>query len=158
MQKITPCLWFNGNAEEAVNYYLSVFKDAKKNAVSRYGEGAPVPAGTALTIDFELNGTPFQALNAGPEFTFSEAISFVVYCKDQAEVDYYWNRLGDGGEFQPCGWLKDRFGVSWQIVPVQLGEMMQDPDPARANRVMQALLGMGKLDIAGLQAAYRGTS
>jgi predicted 3-demethylubiquinone-9 3-methyltransferase (glyoxalase superfamily) len=153
-QKITPFLWFDGNAEEAVNYYLSVFPDAKLGEVSRYGEGMPMPAGTVLVANFTLFGQEFGAINAGPEFKFTEAISFMIDCKDQAEVDYYWDKLtADGGEPSQCGWLKDKFGLSWQVVPSVLGELMTNPDPAKANRVTQALMQMGKIDIATLEAA-----
>jgi len=153
-QKITPFLWFDGNAEEAVNYYLSVFPEAKLGEVSRYGEGMPMPAGTVLVANFTLFGQEFGAINAGPEFKFTEAISFMIDCKDQAEVDYYWDKLtANGGEPSQCGWLKDKFGLSWQVVPSALGELMTDPDPAKANRVTQALMQMGKIDIATLEAA-----
>jgi len=153
-QKITPFLWFDGNAEEAVNYYLSVFPDAKLGEVSCYGEGMPMPAGTVLVANFTLFGQEFGAINAGPEFKFTEAISFMIDCKDQAEVDYYWDKLtADGGEPSQCGWLKDKFGLSWQVVPSVLGELMTNPDPAKANRVTQALMQMGKIDIATLEAA-----
>ena len=153
-QKITPFLWFDGNAEEAVNYYLSVFPEAKLGEVSRYGEGMPMPAGTVLVANFTLFGQEFGAINAGPEFKFTEAISFMIDCKDQAEVDYYWDKLtANGGEPSQCGWLKDRFGLSWQVVPSALGELMTNPDPAKANRVTQALMQMGKIDIATLEAA-----
>ncbi len=153
-QKITPFLWFDGNAEEAVNYYLSVFPEAKLGEVSRYGEGMPMPAGTVLVANFTLLGQEFGAINAGPEFKFTEAVSFMIDCKDQAEVDYYWDKLtANGGEPSQCGWLKDRFGLSWQVVPSALGELMTNPDPAKANRVTQALMQMGKIDIATLEAA-----
>ena len=153
-QKITPFLWFDGNAEEAVNFYLSVFPDTKLGEVSHYGEGMPMPAGTVLVANFTLFGQEFGAINAGPEFKFTEAISFMIDCKDQAEVDYYWDKLtADGGEPSQCGWLKDKFGLSWQVVPSVLGELMTNPDPAKANRVTQALMQMGKIDIATLEAA-----
>jgi predicted 3-demethylubiquinone-9 3-methyltransferase (glyoxalase superfamily) len=155
-QKIMPCLWFDGQAEEAANYYISIFKNSKVLEVSRYGEGGPLPAGTALTVTFQLEGLRFMALNGGPEFRFSEAISLYVDCEDQAEVDHLWAKLTDEGEESMCGWLKDKYGLSWQIVPSALGEMMQDEDPARAQRVMAALLQMRKIDIAGLQGAYDG--
>lgn len=154
MQTITPCLWFDDNAEEAVNFYLSVFKNSKVLNTSRFGEGGPRPAGMVMVVNFELNGQPFIALNGGPEFRFTEATSFYVSCASQDEVDWYWNRLAaDGGEEGQCGWLKDRFGLSWQIVPTALGELLGDPDPVKARRVMQAMLQMRKLDIAGLQRA-----
>ncbi|HEX3302682.1 MAG TPA: VOC family protein [Thermomicrobiales bacterium] len=156
-QKIRPFLWFDGNAEEAVNFYLSVFPDARLGEVSRYGEGMPMPAGTVLVANFTLFGQEFGAINAGPEFKFTEAISFMIDCKDQAEVDYYWDKLtADGGEPSQCGWLKDKYGLSWQVVPSALGELMTDPDPAKANRVTQALMQMSKIDVAKLEAARDG--
>ncbi|WP_029888574.1 VOC family protein [Polycyclovorans algicola] len=151
---ITPCLWFDDQAEPAARYYCDVFKDAAIDAISRYGEGAPLPAGTALTVNFTLRGRPFTALNGGPHFTFSEAVSFVVECDDQGEIDHYWTALGDGGSEQQCGWLKDRYGLSWQIVPRQMAAWMSDADPQRVNRVMQALMQMIKIDIATLERAY----
>ncbi len=156
-QKIRPFLWFDGNAEEAVNFYLSVFPDARLGEVSRYGEGMPMPAGTVLVANFTLFGQEFGAINAGPEFKFTEAISFMIDCKDQPEVDYYWDKLtADGGEPSQCGWLKDKYGLSWQVVPSALGELMTDPDPAKANRVTQALMQMSKIDVAKLEAARDG--
>ena len=154
--KITPCLWFNNNAEEAVKYYLSVFKNSKAMATTRYGKNAPMPEGSVLTIKFQLEGQDFLALNGGPAFTFSEAISFIVNCETQKEIDEFWTKLSDGGLIQQCGWLKDKFGVSWQIVPVILNEMIQDSNTERSNRVMQALMQMVKLDIEKLKIAYRG--
>ena len=154
MQRITPFLWFNDNAEEAINLYTSIFPNSKIVSVTRYGEGAPGPAGSVMTANFELDGLGFIALNGGPLFSFSPAISFFVSCKTQAEVDELWGKLAEGGEEQPCGWVKDRFGLSWQIVPTVLGELMGDPDPVKAQRVMQAMLKMFKLDIAALQQAY----
>ena len=154
MQRITPFLWFNDNAEEAINLYTSIFPNSKMVSVTRYGEGAPGPAGSVMTANFELDGLEFIALNGGPLFSFSPAISFFVSCKTQAEVDELWGKLAEGGEEQPCGWVKDRFGLSWQIVPTVLGELMGDPDPVKAQRVMQAMLKMFKLDIAALQQAY----
>jgi predicted 3-demethylubiquinone-9 3-methyltransferase (glyoxalase superfamily) len=160
MQKITPCLWFDSNAEEAVNFYTSIFKNSKIGNISRYGEAGyeihGKPAGTVLTIEFELNGQAFTALNAGPLFKFNEAISFQVSCESQEEVDYYWGKLSDGGDekAQVCGWLKDKYGLSWQIVPTVLGEMLQDKDPEKSGRVMEALLQMKKLDIERLKEAY----
>ena len=154
MQRITPFLWFNDNAEEAINLYTSIFPNSKIVSVTRYGEGAPGPAGSVMTANFELDGLEFIALNGGPLFSFSPAISFFVSCKTQAEVDELWGKLAEGGEEQPCGWVKDRFGLSWQIVPTVLGELMGDPDPVKAQRVMQAMLKMFKLDIAALQQAY----
>ncbi|MGO4455649.1 VOC family protein [Arthrobacter sp. RAF14] len=157
MSSITNCLWFDGQAEEAAEFYVSVFPDSAVSAVSRYGEGAPFPAGTALTVEFQLNGTPYQGLNGGPQFTFNESISFSVSCADQAEVDYYWDKLtADGGSEGQCGWLKDKFGVSWQVVPQALGSIMSGDDAAGVGRAMQAFMGMRKFDIAALEAAYRG--
>jgi predicted 3-demethylubiquinone-9 3-methyltransferase (glyoxalase superfamily) len=158
MQKITPFLWFDDNAEEAANFYVSVFRNSKIGSVARYGEaGAEVsgrPKGTVMTVAFELDGQEFIALNGGPQFQFTEAISFAVNCETQKEIDDLWEKLSDGGEKVECGWLKDRYGVSWQIVPAVLGEMMTDPDPARSQRVMQALLKMKKIDLAELKKAY----
>ena len=154
MQKITPFLWFDGNAEEAMNFYTSIFRNAKVGSISRYGEAGPGPAGSVLTASFELEGLQFTALNGGPHFKFNEAISFHVACESQDEVDYFWDRLGAGGQIQQCGWLKDKFGVSWQIVPRALGKMLADKDPAKAKRVTEAMMKMQKLDIARLQAAY----
>ncbi len=153
MDKITPCLWFDNRIEEAVNFYVDTF-GGKVHEVSRYGEGGPMPAGTVITMTFELQGQQFMALNGGPQFTFTEAISFYVPCGDQAEVDRYWNTLtADGGEESRCGWLKDRFGLSWQIVPRALTEYLSDPDPEKSARVMQAMLQMGKIVIADLDRA-----
>jgi len=154
MQKITPFLWFDSNAEEAVNFYLSIFKNSKITAVSRYGEAGPGPKDSVMAISFQLEGQDFSAINGGPYFTFSPAISFVVDCKTQTEVDWYWERLSEGGELEQCGWLKDKFGVTWQIVPSVLGELMSDPDPVKAKRVTEAMLKMVKLDIAALQQTY----
>ncbi len=161
MQKITPCLWFDSNAEEAANFYASVFKNSKIGKISRYGkEGYEIhgqPEGTVLTVEFELNGQTFTALNGGPVFKFNEAISFQVYCKSQKEIDYYWAKLSKGGDkkAQQCGWLKDKYGLSWQIVPTVLGKMLQDKDAKKTERVMSALLQMKKLDINTLRQAYR---
>jgi predicted 3-demethylubiquinone-9 3-methyltransferase (glyoxalase superfamily) len=154
MQKITPFLWFDHQAEEAMNFYTSIFRNAKIISVSRYGEAGPGPAGTVMTGTFQLAGQEFMALNGGPEFKFTEAISFFVNCETQEQVDELWDRLSEGGEKGRCGWLKDKFGVSWQIVPTALGELMNDPDPAKSQRVMQAMLQMDKIDIATLQQAY----
>lgn len=158
MEKIHPCLWFDGNAEEAANFYASIFKNSKIGVVSRYGEDAAKasgrPAGSAMVVMFQLDGQDFMGLNGGPQFKFSEAISFVVNCETQEEVDHYWDKLSAGGRPDRCGWLKDKFGVSWQIVPTALAKLMSDPDPQKRNRVMQALLKMDKLDIAALQRAY----
>ncbi|MCJ7784072.1 MAG: VOC family protein [Desulfobacterales bacterium] len=158
MQKITPFLWFDNQAEEAVNFYTSIFKNSKIKSVSRYGEaGAEAsgrPKGTVMTVTFELEGQEFIALNGGPHFTFSAAISFVVNCETQDEVDKLWEKLSEGGEKGQCGWLKDKYGVSWQIVPTVLGEMLQDKDPMKSEKVMEALLQMGKIDIKTLKQAY----
>jgi predicted 3-demethylubiquinone-9 3-methyltransferase (glyoxalase superfamily) len=154
MKKITPCLWFDTQAEEAANFYISVFKNSKIVDVSRYGEAGPKPAGTVLTVIFQLDGQEFMALNGGPEYTFSPAVSFLVDCKTQEEVDELWDKLSKGGETSQCGWLTDRFGVTWQIVPTVLGEMLNDPDPAKSQRVMRAMLQMTKLDIKILREAY----
>jgi predicted 3-demethylubiquinone-9 3-methyltransferase (glyoxalase superfamily) len=156
MQKITPFLWFDHQAEEAANFYVSLFKDSKVTGVSRYGEAGPGPKGTAMTVTFQLEGQEFTALNGGPIFHFTEAISFFVNCKTQEEVDYLWNKLTDGGEPGQCGWLKDKFGLSWQIVPSALGELMSGPDPAKSKRVVEAMLKMRKLDISELKRAYEG--
>jgi predicted 3-demethylubiquinone-9 3-methyltransferase (glyoxalase superfamily) len=153
MQKITTFLWFDHQAEEAANFYVSIFKDARVLSVSRYGEGAPRPAGTAMTVTFQVAGQEFIALNGGPEFKFTEAISLFVHCETQEEVDAYWEQLSAGGEQGQCGWLKDRYGLSWQIVPSALGELLGDPDPKRSARAMQAMLKMGKIDIAALKRA-----
>jgi predicted 3-demethylubiquinone-9 3-methyltransferase (glyoxalase superfamily) len=153
MKEIVPCLWFDTEGEEAAEFYTSVFPNSKILDVSRYGEAGPRPAGTVMTVSFELNGQEFLALNGGPDFTFSEAISFQVFCEDQDEVDRYWAALSEGGEEGPCGWLKDRFGLSWQIVPTRLSELLSDPDPERSQRAMKAMLGMKKIDIAELERA-----
>jgi predicted 3-demethylubiquinone-9 3-methyltransferase (glyoxalase superfamily) len=156
MQKIVPCLWFDTEGEAAAQLYTSVFPNSKILDVARYGEAGPRPAGTVMTVSFELNGQEFLALNGGPEFTFSEAVSFQVMCEDQDEVDHFWSKLGEGGEHGPCGWLKDRYGLSWQIVPTRLGELLGDSDPERAQRAMAAMLEMGKLEIAELERAADG--
>jgi predicted 3-demethylubiquinone-9 3-methyltransferase (glyoxalase superfamily) len=153
MSRITPCLWFDTEAEEAATFYTSVFPSSRIRDVSRYGEAGPRPARTVMTVAFELDGQLFTALNGGPEFTFNEAISFQVSCKDQEEVDRYWNALSEGGEEGPCGWLKDRFGVSWQVVPEALPRLLGDPDRDRSQRVMQAMLGMKKIEIDELERA-----
>lgn len=155
MQKITTFLWFDDQAEEAVQHYTSVFPDSRVIDVQRYGEAGPGEAGTVMTVAFELAGQRFTALNGGPEFTFNEAVSLYVDCADQAEVDRYWEKLGEGGEEGPCGWLKDKFGLSWQIIPRALTELLGDPDPARSGRVMKAMLGMRKLDVQALEDAGR---
>src|SRR5262245_19117561 len=160
MQKITPCLWFDNNAEEAAKFYTSIFKKSKLGKISRYGkEGYEIhgkPEGSVLTVEFEINGQTFTALNGGPVFKFNEAISFQVPCETQADVDYYWDRLSAGGDgkAQQCGWLKDRYGVSWQVVPTVLARMLQDKDRTRADKGMKAMLQMKKLDIAELERAY----
>lgn len=160
MQKISSCLWFDNQAEEAVRFYTSIFKTSKIGRTTRYDDaGAEVsgrPKGSVMTITFELNGQEFIALNGGPLFKFTEAVSFVVNCQDQQEVDYYWEKLSQGGQEVHCGWLKDKYGLSWQIVPTVLNELFNDPDPVKSQRVMQAMLNMVKLDIAGLQTAYEG--
>ncbi len=154
MQKITPFLWFNEDTEEAVNFYTSIFKNSKVGRITRYGDEGPGPKGKVMTATFQLEGLELMALNGGPEYSFTPAISFFVHCQSQDEVDYFWERLSEGGEKGPCGWLKDRFGVSWQVVPDILLELMSDPDPEKARRVTQAMLKMGKIEIAGLKQAY----
>jgi predicted 3-demethylubiquinone-9 3-methyltransferase (glyoxalase superfamily) len=154
MQKITPFLWFDDQAEEAMDFYVSVFKNSRVASIIRYGEAGPGAAGTVMTARFVLDGQEFVALNGGPQFTFSPAISFVVNCTTQAEVDELWEKLSAGGKEIQCGWLEDRYGLSWQIVPTALVEMLNDPDPVKANRVMQAMLQMVKIDIAALRRAY----
>jgi len=156
MQKITPFLWFDYQAEEAVRYYISVFKNSKIVRTVRYGQAGPGPEGTVMTINFLIEGQEFAALNGGPVFAFSQAISFVVNCTTQEEVNRLWTTLSEGGEQQPCGWLKDKYGISWQIVPAGLVDMLNDPDPARSERVMKAMLKMGKIEIKLLEKAYTG--
>jgi predicted 3-demethylubiquinone-9 3-methyltransferase (glyoxalase superfamily) len=153
MQKITPFLWFDTEGEDAAEFYVSVFPNSRIVDVQHYGEAGPRPAGTVMTVTFELDGQRFVALNGGPDFTFSEAISFEVECGDQDEVDSYWAALGEGGEQGPCGWLKDKFGLSWQIIPRRLTELLADPDTAKAQRVMAAMLQMRKIEIAELERA-----
>ena len=153
MHEITPCLWFDTEGEEAATFYTSVFPNSRIVDVARYGEAGPRPAGTVMTVNFELDGQPFLALNGGPQFTFSEAISFQVSCKTQEEVDAFWSKLSDGGEEGPCGWLRDKFGLSWQIVPTVLPELLADPDKEKSQRVMQAMLQMKKLEIDALERA-----
>ena len=161
-QPITPCLWFDKQAEDAARFYTGIFKNSKIGKISRYGEaGREVHGqapGTVMTIEFELNGQPFTALNGGPHFKFTEAVSFQIMCRTQEEVDHYWNRLGEGGDpsAQVCGWVKDKYGLSWQVVPTVLGEMMSNPDQEKAGRAMQAMLKMKKLDIAELERAFEG--
>ena len=154
MQKITPFLWFDSQAEDAVKLYTSIFDNSKIGKIVRYGDGGPGPKGSVMTIAFELDGQEFTALNGGPAHKFSEAISFVVNCESQEEVDKLWAKLSDGGEEGVCGWLKDRFGVSWQIVPTVLPELLNDPDPVKAKRVMEAMLNMKKIDIQALRRAH----
>jgi predicted 3-demethylubiquinone-9 3-methyltransferase (glyoxalase superfamily) len=154
IQKITPFLWFDHQAEEAAAFYASIFPDSKIVKVVRYGAAGPGPAGSAMTVEFQLAGQPFAALNGGPHFKFTEAVSFVVNCQTQDEVDAYWDKLSAGGAPGQCGWLKDKFGLSWQIVPTVLPELLRDPDPAKSQRVMRAMLAMKKLDIRALQQAY----
>jgi predicted 3-demethylubiquinone-9 3-methyltransferase (glyoxalase superfamily) len=157
MQKLTTCLWFNGNAGEAADFYTSVFKNSKIGKISRYGKGAPMPEGTVMVATFEVQGHEFMALNGGPQYSFTPAISLVVHCDTQEEIDDYWTKLtADGGKEVQCGWLTDKFGISWQIVPSILGELMSGNDPARSQRVMQALWQMMKLDIGKLKQAYEG--
>jgi len=153
-QKITPNLWFDMNAEEAANFYVDLFDDGRILNVARYPEGSPGPAGEVMTVEWELNGQKFVGINGGPQFQFSEAVSFMISCKDQEEVDYYWDRLtADGGKEGQCGWLSDRFGLAWQVVPEGMDEVFSDPDPAKAERSMAAMMKMKKLDIAELRAA-----
>jgi predicted 3-demethylubiquinone-9 3-methyltransferase (glyoxalase superfamily) len=154
MQKITPFLWFDGKAEEAMNFYVSIFKNSKTGSVTRYGEGGPGPKGTVMSATFQLEGQEFMALNGGPQFTFSPAISFFVNCQTQAEVDELWEKLSDGGEKSRCGWLKDKYGVSWQIIPSALGELLRDKDPVKSKNVLQAMLQMDKIDVQRLKDAY----
>ena len=156
MQKISTCLWFENQAEDAMNFYTAIFPNSKTGKVSRYGDSGPGPKGSVMTASFELEGRDFMALNGGPVFKFSPAISFVVNCGTQDEVDHYWDKLLEGGTPQQCGWLTDKFGVSWQIVPTLLGELMADKDPQKAQRVAQAMMKMIKLDIKALKQAYEG--
>ena len=155
MQKIIPFLTFNDQAEEAVNSYVSIFRNSKIVSISRYGEGGPGPKGSVMSISFLLEGQEFVALNGGPQFAFSDGISLFVNCETQAEVDELWEKLSEGGEKGPCGWLKDKYGVSWQIIPTALGEMLQDKDPRKSQNVMQAMLKMTKIDVAALARAYK---
>jgi predicted 3-demethylubiquinone-9 3-methyltransferase (glyoxalase superfamily) len=162
MKNITPCLWFDTNAEEAVRFYTKLFKKSKVGKVLRYGESAAnvsgQPKGSVLTIEFQINGQDFLALNGGPLFKFTEAVSFMILCEDQKEVDYYWSALTKGGEEQPCGWVKDKFGLSWQVAPKMLTKLLGDKDRAKAERAMKAMLEMKKIDIATIEAAARGTT
>ena len=154
MQKITPFLWFDGNAEEAANFYVSIFKNSKVGRVTRYGDAGPGPKGTVMSATFQLEGQDFYALNGGPQFKFTPAISLFVNCETQQEVDELWEKLSAGGRKDQCGWLQDKYGLSWQIVPTILGKLLGDNDPAKASRVMQAMMQMKKIDIKGLQQAY----
>jgi predicted 3-demethylubiquinone-9 3-methyltransferase (glyoxalase superfamily) len=154
MQKITPFLWFDDKAEEAANFYVSVFKNSRVMSVSRYGEGGPGPKGTVMSVTFQLEGQDFYALNGGPIFTFTPAISLFVSCETQQEVDQLWEKLSEGGKKDRCGWLKDKYGLSWQIIPTVLGKMLQDKDPQKAKRVMTAMLQMDKIDTQALKQAY----
>lgn len=156
MQKLTTCLWFQSEAEQAAEFYVSIFKDARVTDVMRYGEAGPGPAGDVMAVEFELHGRKFLSLNGRPEFPFSAATSFIVNCETQEEVDHYWDKLSAGGQTQQCGWLQDRFGVSWQITPTVLPGMLKDEDAAKAQRVMEAMMGMVKIDIATLRNAYAG--
>ena len=158
MQRITPFLWFDNNAEEAANFYVSVFKNSKIQRVVRYGEAGPGPAGTVMTVEFELDGREFVGLNGGPQFKFTEAVSFTVRCDTQEEIDYYWAKLSEGGVTSRCGWLKDKFGLWWQVEPTILGDMMADEDPEKAKRVMEAMLKVDKIDIEPLKRAYEGNT
>ena len=156
MQKIIPCLWFDGKAEEAMNFYASIVPNSKVLSVLRVGDAGPGPKGSVLTANFQLQGVEFLALNGGPQFKFTEAVSFIIYCETQEEVDRYWEKLSEGGHKDQCGWLKDKYGLSWQITPIQLPQMLKDKDPKKADRVMSAMMKMNKLDIKALQQAYDG--
>jgi len=152
----TTCLWFDTEGEAAAHFYTSIFKDSRIGRIARYTEAGPGPAGTVITVEFELSGHRFLALNGGPRYTFNEAVSLMIPCQDQAEVDYYWSRLSEGGQEVACGWLKDRYGLAWQVVPTTVGDMISDPDPEKARRVYEAMFTMTKLEIAALQRAYEG--
>jgi predicted 3-demethylubiquinone-9 3-methyltransferase (glyoxalase superfamily) len=156
MRPISPFLWFDTQAEDAAKHYVSIFSNSKILKVSRYGDAGPGPKGSVLTVTFELDGQRFTALNGGPRFKFTEAISFVIDCKTQEEVDHFWSKLSAGGEESQCGWLKDKFGLSWQVIPTVLGELITDPDPAKSKRAMEAMLKMKKIDIAALRKAHDG--
>ena len=156
MQKITPFLWFDGKAEEAMNFYVSIFKNSKVVSVTRYGEAGPGPTGTVMSATFQLEGQEFHALNGGPQYKFTPAISLFISCKTQEEVDDLWEKLSEGGRTDQCGWLQDKFGLSWQVIPTILGELLRDKDRAKANRVMQAMMKMTKIDIKKLKQAYEG--
>ena len=154
--KIIPNLWFDTQAEEAANFYISVFRSGRIVNITHYTDAGPRPAGMVMTVEFEVEGQRFVGINGGPEFTFDEAVSFQITCEDQDEIDYFWSKLTEGGEEGPCGWLKDRFGLSWQVVPKGMDEVFADPDPKKAERAMAAMLGMGKIDVAALEAAAEG--
>jgi predicted 3-demethylubiquinone-9 3-methyltransferase (glyoxalase superfamily) len=156
MKQLIACLWFDGQAEEAMSFYTSIFPNAKAGEIVRYTEAFPGKAGSVVTASFELEGTRFVGVNGGPQFKFNESVSFQIPCETQAEVDYFWEKLGAGGQYQPCGWLKDKYGLSWQVTPTVLIEMISDPDRVKANRVMQVMLQMKKLEIAPLKQAYEG--
>ena len=158
MPTITPNLWFDTQSEEAAEFYCSIFPNSKITNITHYGEGGPRPAGMVLTVDFVLDGQEYTAINGGPEFTFTEAISLLINCADQDEVDYYWEKLTDGGQEVQCGWLKDRYGLSWQVCPAGMLELLNDPDPERSQRAMTAMMGMVKLDVAALRAAADGAA
>ena len=155
-QKIVPNLWFDTQAEEAASFYTTVFKNSRIVSVTHYNEAGPREAGMVMTVEFELDGQRYVGINGGPEFTFDEAVSFAIECETQEEIDYYWERLSEGGQEGPCGWLKDRFGLSWQVAPAGMDQALNDPDPERARRAMEAMLSMGKIDIAALEAAADG--
>ena len=157
MPRITPSLWFDTESKDAAEFYVSVFPNSRVDAISHYSEAGPRPAGTILAVDFVLDGQPFTAINGGPEFPFTEAISLFVGCADQAEIDYYWSKLGEGGAEGQCGWLKDRYGVSWQVAPAEIADLIGGADPARARRVAETMFAMKKLDLAALRAAARAT-
>ncbi len=157
-QKIVPNLWFDTEAEAAAEFYTTVFRDSRILNVTHYNEAGPRPAGMVMTVEFELNGQRFVAINGGSQFSFNEALSLAIECETQEEIDHYWDSLSEGGEEGPCGWLKDRYGLSWQVAPTGIGELFADPDPARAERAMKAMLAMGKLDIAALHRAADGTA
>jgi len=154
MQRISPCLWFDTQAEDAANFYTGIFKNSKIKSVSHYGEAGPLPAGTVMVVTFELDGVEFIALNGGPVFKFNEAVSLSISCQSQAEVDHYWNALSKGGEEGPCGWLKDKFGLSWQVVPLEFTDLMRSGDARRVRQMTEAMMTMKKLDLARLKAAY----
>ena len=156
-QKITPFLWFDTQAEEAARFYASLFKNSRVGTITRYGDAGPGPKGSVMTVEFELDGQPFIALNGGPQFPFTEAVSFSVDCQSQEEVDFFWDNFGaDGGKPGPCGWIKDRYGLSWQVIPARLSQLLADPDKAKAGRVMQAMLKMSKIDVPELERAAEG--